>query len=195
MPGAAGVDGLDVRTYLVGGRELVAVDPGDPSEESLLALVEATTASGATVGAIALTTPDPDHAGGAESLRDGLGLLVHGAEGAGRSLPFSVEPLVDGAAVPSGDVRVVALAAPGPRPEHLVLWVPSSGSAIVGDLVGPAPTRSVRGPHDPIAWRRSLARLRALGPRRLLPAHGDPVEGAETVERAISAAEIRLPVD
>ncbi len=194
MPGAAGVDGLEVRTYVVGGRERVVVDPGDPSEESLLALVEATAADGATIGAIALTAPDPDHAGGAESLRDGLELLVHGADGAGRWLPFPVEPLADGAMVPSGDVRIVAVAAPGPRPEHLILWVPASASAIVGDLVGPPPSRSVRGPHDPVAWRRSLARLRALEPRRLLPAHGEPVEGA-AVERSISAAEIRLPVD
>lgn len=194
MPGAAGVDGLEVRTYLVGGRELIAVDPGDPSEESLLALVEATASSGATIGAVALTAPDPDHAGGAESLRDGLGVLVHGAEGAGRSLPFPVEGLPDAAVVPSGDVHVIAVPAPGPHPAHLVLWIPASDSAIVGDLVGPAPARTVRGPHDAVAWRRSLARLRALGPRRLLAAHGEPVEGAAAVERAIAAAEIRLPV-
>lgn len=195
VSGAAGVDGLEARAYLVGGRELVAIDPGDPSEESLLALVEATAANGSTVGSIALTSPDPDHAGGAEALRDGLGLLVHGAVGAGDPLPFPVEPLPDGAAVPAGDVRIVALAAPGPRPEHLVLWVPASGTALVGDLVGPPPARTVRGPHDPASWRRSLARLRSLAPRRLLPTHGAPVEGAAAVERAISAAEVRLPVD
>jgi glyoxylase-like metal-dependent hydrolase (beta-lactamase superfamily II)/8-oxo-dGTP pyrophosphatase MutT (NUDIX family) len=194
MPGAAGVDGLEVRTYLIGGRELVAVDPGDPSEESLLALVEATASSGATIGAVALTAPDPDHAGGAESLRDGLGVLVHGAQGAGRSLPFPVEWLPEAAVVPSGDVHVVAVPAPGPDPAHLVLWIPASATAIVGDLVGPAPARTVRGPHDPVAWRRSLDRLRALGPRRLLPAHGEPVEGSAAVERAIAAVEVRLPV-
>jgi glyoxylase-like metal-dependent hydrolase (beta-lactamase superfamily II)/8-oxo-dGTP pyrophosphatase MutT (NUDIX family) len=194
LPSGAGVDGLTILAYLVGGRDLIVVDPGDPSEESLLAIVEATAAEDATIGAVALTAGDVDHAGGSESLREGLGLVVHGAAGADRALPFPVETLADGVAVPGGDVRLVAVAAPGPGPDHLVLWAPASRSAFTGDLVGPPPARTIRGPHDPVAWRASLARLRSLAPRRLLPAHGEAVEGEAAVERAIAAAEVRLPV-
>lgn len=192
LPSGAGVDGLPVNAYLVGGRELVVIDPGDPSEEALLALVEAATAGGATIGTVALTSADPDHAGGAEHLREGLGVLVHGGFGADRPLPFEVAELADGARLPSVDVRVVAIAAPGPRPDHVAYWVPASRSAIVGDLLGGPPERSIPGPPDPAAWRRSLARLEALEPARLLPAHGPSIEGEAAVEGAIDAAARRM---
>jgi glyoxylase-like metal-dependent hydrolase (beta-lactamase superfamily II)/8-oxo-dGTP pyrophosphatase MutT (NUDIX family) len=188
----AGVDGLAVNAYLIGGRELVAIDPGDPSEEALLAIVETAAAQGATVGAVALTSADPDHAGGAEHLREGLGLLVHGGPGVGRPLPFEVGELSDGTRVPSGDLRVVALAAPGPRPDHVAYWVPASRSAIVGDLVGDEAPRSIPGPRDPDAWRRSLGRLATLEPARLLPAHGPAIEGAAAIAAAFEAAARRL---
>lgn len=188
QPGGAGVDGLSVNAYLVGGRELIAIDPGDPSEEALLAIVETAAAEGSTIGAVALTSADPDHAGGAEHLREGLGLVVHGGLGAGLPLPFEVGELADGARVPSGDVRAMALAAPGPRPDHVFYWVPGSRTAIVGDLVGDPPARSIQGPPDVAGWRRSLDRLAALGPARLLPAHGLPFEGEADVGAAIAAA-------
>jgi glyoxylase-like metal-dependent hydrolase (beta-lactamase superfamily II)/8-oxo-dGTP pyrophosphatase MutT (NUDIX family) len=184
----AGVDGLAVNSYLVGGRELVAVDPGDPSEEALLAIVEAAAGEGATIGAVALTSADPDHVGGAEHLLEGLGVPAHGGTGAGAPLPFETHELDDEARVPSGDVRLVALAAPGPRPDHVVYWVQASRSAIVGDLIGDGPARSVPAPPDVAAWRRSLARLAALEPQRVLPAHGEPIEGAGAVAEAIARA-------
>ena len=193
QPSGAGVDGLAVNAYLVGGRELVAVDPGDPSEEALLAIVETAAAEGATIGAVGLTSADPDHAGGAEHLHEGLGVVVHGGAGAGRPLPFDVVELVDGSRVPSGDLRVIASAAPGPRPDHVMYWVPASRSAIVGDLVGEPPARSIIGPPDPGAWRQSLAKLASLEPVRLLPAHGNAIEGRGAIEAAVEAAERRLP--
>jgi glyoxylase-like metal-dependent hydrolase (beta-lactamase superfamily II)/8-oxo-dGTP pyrophosphatase MutT (NUDIX family) len=190
--GGAGVDGLVVNGYLVGGRELIAVDPGDPSEEALLAIAETAAGQGATIGAVSLTSADPDHAGGAEHLREGLGVLVHGGGDVGRQLPFAVAELADGMRVPSGDLAVIAIAAPGPRPDHVVNWVPASRSAIAGDLVGDAPARSIQGPPDVAAWRASLGRLEALGPTRVLPAHGPTFEGEAAVAEAIAAAVRRL---
>jgi glyoxylase-like metal-dependent hydrolase (beta-lactamase superfamily II)/8-oxo-dGTP pyrophosphatase MutT (NUDIX family) len=196
QPSGAGVDGLEVNAYLVGGSEVVVVDAGDPSEEALLAIVEAATAADATAVAVALTSADPDHAGGAEHIREGLDVLVYGGRGrddsAGRWLPFPVEPLADGDRVPAGDVRVVVVAAPGPRPDHLAYWVPSSRTAIVGDLVGDLPDTMARWPPDPGSWRGSLARVRALEPARLLPAHGAPIEGVAAVSAALEEAEARL---
>jgi glyoxylase-like metal-dependent hydrolase (beta-lactamase superfamily II)/8-oxo-dGTP pyrophosphatase MutT (NUDIX family) len=192
QPGGAGVDGLVVQAYLVGGREMVAVDAGDPSEEALLAIVEAASSAGGTIGAVVLTSADPDHAGGSEHLREGLSVLVHGGVDAGRPLPFPVGELGDGSAVPAGDIRMVAVAAPGPRPDHVMYWLPGSRSAIVGDLVGPAAARTIPGPADVGAWRASLARLRSLEAARLLPAHGEVVEGTEAVQAAIAAAEAAI---
>ncbi len=191
QPGGAGVDGLLVHAYLVGGRELLAIDAGDPSEEALLAIAEAATGTGATIGAIAVTAGDPDHAGGCEHLREGLSVIVYGGVGAGHELPFEVVEVGDGGAVPSGDVRAVAIAAPGPRPDHTLYWLPASRTAIVGDLVGPPPSHSIPGPPDRPAWRRSLARLEDLAPERLLPAHGDPIEGRIEVGEAIAQARLQ----
>lgn len=188
----AGVDGLAVNAYLVGGRELVAIDPGDPSEEALLAVVETAAAAGATVGAVALTSADPDHAGGSEHLREGLGVLVHGGRGAGRPLPFEVVELDDEVRIPFGDLRVLALSTPGPRPDHVAYWVPASRSAVVGDLVGEPPARTIPAPVDADAWRRSLARLAALAPLRLLPAHGPAFEGPAAVAAGLTAADRAL---
>ncbi len=192
QPSGAGVDGLVVHAYLVGGRELVAIDAGDPSEEALLAIAEAATAIGGTIGTVALTAGDPDHAGGAEHLREGLSVSVHGGIGAGRDLPFPLVELSDGTPVPAGDIRVLAVAAPGPRDDHTVYWLATSRTAVVGDLVGPPASHSIPGPPDREAWRASLERLRWLAPERLLPAHGEPVEGADAVESAIAAAEAAL---
>jgi len=72
-------------------------------------------------------------------------------------------------------------------------WVPASRSAIVGDLVGEPPARSIIGPPDPGAWRQSLAKLASLEPVRLLPAHGNAIEGRGAIEAAVEAAERRLP--
>jgi glyoxylase-like metal-dependent hydrolase (beta-lactamase superfamily II)/8-oxo-dGTP pyrophosphatase MutT (NUDIX family) len=188
---AAGVDGLEVVGYLVGGRELVAIDPGDPSEEALLVIVEAAAASGATVGLIALTCADPDHGGGVEHMREGLSLRVVGGPGAGRPFPFELQEVSNGERLPAGDVRVVAIGTPGPRPDHLAFHVPAHRAVLVGDLLG-GPERAIPGPPDVEAWRRSLVRVDALDPLRLLPAHGDPVMGTEAVRRALDEAAGRL---
>jgi glyoxylase-like metal-dependent hydrolase (beta-lactamase superfamily II)/8-oxo-dGTP pyrophosphatase MutT (NUDIX family) len=184
LPSGAGVDGLDVNAYLVGGRSAIVVDPGDPSEEALVAIVEAATAAGAGIGGVALTSADPDHAGGCEHLLEELGVPVHGGAGSGRPLPCLVEELADGDAVPGGDVRLQAVPTPGPRPDHTAWWIPSSRTALVGDLLG-GPPRSLPAPPDRSAWRASVERIRDLDPVRLLPAHGEPVEGRAAVARAL----------
>jgi glyoxylase-like metal-dependent hydrolase (beta-lactamase superfamily II)/8-oxo-dGTP pyrophosphatase MutT (NUDIX family) len=183
---AAGVDGLAANAYIVGGRHVAVVDPGDPSEEALLALVEAVRAEGATIAGVALTSPSPEHSGGAEHLREGLGVLVHASGGAVAVLPIPVEPVSDGLPLRAGDVRLTALIMPGPHPAHVAYHVASSATLLCGDLLGP-PARSIPPPPDVPAWLGSVERARALRPRRLLPAHGGPVEGEAAVEAALDA--------
>ncbi|HTG40241.1 MAG TPA: MBL fold metallo-hydrolase, partial [Methylomirabilota bacterium] len=74
--GAGGVAGQTVNCYLVGRRELVVVDPGDPSDEAADAILAAAERRGGRVAAIAVTHVDPDHAAGAEPLALRLGLRV-----------------------------------------------------------------------------------------------------------------------
>jgi glyoxylase-like metal-dependent hydrolase (beta-lactamase superfamily II)/8-oxo-dGTP pyrophosphatase MutT (NUDIX family) len=187
LSGAGGVPGQTVNCYLVGRRELVAVDPGDPSDEAAEAILAAAERRGGRVAAIAVTHVDPDHAAGAEPLALRLGLRVIVGPGGGRALSSEVEEVVDGARIAAGDVELTVVATPGPRADHVVYRI-GAGSGhgvdvLVGDLAGGRGSRAILGPPDSAAWHRSRARLAASGPRRLFPGHGEPL-GAEALSSA-----------
>jgi glyoxylase-like metal-dependent hydrolase (beta-lactamase superfamily II) len=188
LGGAGGVPGQTVNCYLVGRREIVVVDPGDPSDEAAEAILAAVARRGGRVAGIAVTHVDPDHAAGAEPLALRLGLRVVVGKGGGRVLSSDVDEVGDGERFATGDVDLTALATPGPRADHVAYLVGSSRDVLAGDLVGGRASRSVLGPADGPAWRRSLDRLRDLGPQRLFPGHGEPL-GADALSAArLSAA-------
>jgi recombination protein RecT len=172
LPGAGGVEGQSVNAYLVGEREVVVVDPGDPSDAAAETLLEVARARGASIVGVVLTHADPDHTAGAEALAGRIDVPIHAGPGAGRDLPHDVVELTDGARVPIGDIDLRVLETPGHRADHIALT--TEEFVLAGDLVGPGPSRSVVGPPDVRAWHASLDRVAALGPRRLLPGHGDP---------------------
>jgi glyoxylase-like metal-dependent hydrolase (beta-lactamase superfamily II)/8-oxo-dGTP pyrophosphatase MutT (NUDIX family) len=188
LGGAGGVPGQTVNCYLVGRRELVVVDPGDPSDAAAEAILAAAARRGGRVAAIAVTHIDPDHAGGAEPLALRLGLRVNVGPGGGRVLSHDAEEVVDGQRIVAGDVELTVVATPGPRPDHVGYLIGADPSAagpdvIAGDLVGGRGSRAIPGPPDDEAWQWSLARLAAMAPRRVFPGHGEPLDSA-----ALSAA-------
>ena len=183
LPSAGGVEGQTVNAYLVGTRSLVVVDPGDPSDAAAERLLELARAREATIAGVVLTHADPDHAAGAEALAGRIGVPIFAGPGAGHDLPHDVVELADRSRMPVGDMELTVLATPGHRADHIALA--ADEFVLVGDLVGPGPSRSILGPPDVDAWRASLDRLAALGPVRLLPGHGDPPRDAAA---AISAA-------
>jgi ribonuclease/clavin/mitogillin len=128
--GAAG--GLPGRTGVVtlhGRRELVVVDPGDPSEEAIEAIVAAAARRSGTIRAIVLTAPDPDHAAGAEALAIPLEIPILVAPDAGWRLPYVTRELADGEALP-GDVDLrVRLGSPGSGRLALVVAAAADPSA------------------------------------------------------------------
>jgi len=88
--------------------------------------------------------------------------------------PVAWQPLVDGETVDAGGETLTVLHTPGHSPDHIALWHAPTGAAFVGDLV-------IQGGSVLIPWSRggnledylaSLARLIALRPRTLFPAHG-----------------------
>ncbi|MBI4277970.1 MAG: MBL fold metallo-hydrolase [Armatimonadetes bacterium] len=92
-----------------------------------------------------------------------------------------VHVLHDGAQITLGSRRLTALDTPGHARHHLAYFDEASGDVFTGDVTGVAVSgvRHVRVPttppeFDPGAWRASIARLRALGLRRLLPTHFGP---------------------
>ena len=172
LPEAGGVGGQPINAYVVGARDVVVVDPGDPSGAAIDAIVEVVKQGGGRIAAIALTSAAPDHAAGAEALAGGLDLPILAGPGAGRELAFAVTEVGDGQRLQAGDVLMTAFSMPGPRPEQLS-FATDDGTVLVGDLVGPGPARSIVAPPDMREWRASIERLASLGIRRVMPGHDD----------------------
>jgi len=180
--GAAGaVPGQTANAYLVGRREVVVVDPGDPSDATADAILGAVAADGARLVAIALTHADPDHAAGAEAFALRLDLPILAGQGAGHDLPYLVKELADGERIAAGGAELEVVATPGPRRDHVAFVVRTAGEGdradvIAGDLVGPRAAQAILRPPDMAAWQTSLARLRARHPTRIYPGHGEPLD-------------------
>jgi glyoxylase-like metal-dependent hydrolase (beta-lactamase superfamily II) len=97
-----------------------------------------------------------------------------------------VATLADGDRIRVGGRTLVALHTPGHAIHHVALHEPDTGDVFTGDVGGVrlGHTRYVRPPTPPPdvdldAWRASVARLRAAGPRRLLPTHFGAFDDAE----------------
>jgi hypothetical protein len=108
---SGGVPGRAGDTVLLGRRFVIVVDPGDPSEAAIDAVLASVDRLGGRVSAIVLSRPDPDHAAGAEALAIPLGVPILGAPGAGRHLPYDVVEVRDGEELPS-DVRLLVRLGP-----------------------------------------------------------------------------------
>ena len=180
MPAGGGVAGQPVNAYLVGREASVLVDPGDPTGEALDRAIEiaAARAPGGRIVAVALTHADADHAAGAEALAEQLGSPVLVGPGGGRHLPYETRELGDGEIIGQGDVGLLVVATPGPRPDHVAFVVGEGQVVIAGDLDGVRGARSILGPPDKAAWHRSAAALRSVAPAaRWLPGHGSVERG------------------
>ena len=164
MPAGGGVAGQPVCAYLVGHQRFVLVDPGDPTGPALDRAIELAAERGGAIEAVALTQVDPDHAGGAEAIAERLGVPIFTGPGGGRPLPHAVRELQDLASVPAGDVDLVAVHSPGPRPDHLVFLGDGGAFVLTGDLDGARGARSIFGPPDNAAWAASQDRLAGLAP-------------------------------
>ena len=123
MPAGGGVAGQPVCAYLVGRRQHVLVDPGDPLGPALDVARNLAASRGGSIVAIALTQVDPDHVGGAEGLAQVLQVPIFTGPGGGRPLPFDVHELADDEVLGLGDVALRAISAPGPSPAHVAFLV------------------------------------------------------------------------
>ena len=112
--GAVGaVPGRMGRASLHGHRDMVLVDPGDPSEEAVATISTVVNEHGGTIRAIVLTGTDPDHAAAAEAVAIPLGIPILVAPGAGRRLPYATREVADGERLPADVELRVALGPPG----------------------------------------------------------------------------------
>ena len=136
---------LGCASYLLGdGQRGLVVDPGIDVGPLLAAADE----EGVRIELVIETHVHADHVSGRALLAARTGAAVRVPAGGGHA-PGVGEPIRDGDAIELGALRVTALAAPGHRPEHLVLlvadlsrspapWLLLSGdSLLVGDVARP----------------------------------------------------------
>ena len=109
---------------MVGRRDLVVIDPGDPSEASIRAIEAVADRRGGRLRAVVLSATDPDHAAGAEALAIPHELPILVAPGAGRRLPYATREVTEGERLPSDVPTSVRLTAHG-----LVAWRGDARSA------------------------------------------------------------------
>jgi glyoxylase-like metal-dependent hydrolase (beta-lactamase superfamily II) len=173
VSGAGAVPGQSVNSYVVGRRDLIVVDPGDPSDAAADALLAVAGEGSAAITGIVLTSAAPDHAAGAEALAGRLGIPIFGGPGIARDLAFEVTELADGDRVPTGDVELVVITTPGPRPDAISLVAAEESAVFAGDLVGVPPSRSILPPPDAGEMAASRRRVAELAAELVLAAHGD----------------------
>jgi glyoxylase-like metal-dependent hydrolase (beta-lactamase superfamily II) len=180
--------GLGNNTYLlVGSRgSATLVDAGVGDALHVHEIARTLAACGARLRMVLVTHGHADHASGALALAAAFPETVFAkrawpVEDGPYRVPW--RPLADGDRLPIDDEDLLVVETPGHAPDHVALWHAASRTAFTGDLV-------VLGGSVMIHWSRggdlrqylaALARVRALGAARLMPAHGPVIVDAAAV--------------
>ncbi len=181
-PNPSLLTGPGTNTFLVADEiagEVVVIDPGPDIPEHLRHIAD-TIAERGRATAILVTHGHPDHADGAASLRELLGVPVYAWSREG--VPASDRPLADGAVISVGTRRLRALHTPGHRFDHLCFLLEDSRALFAGDLIAGVGTVVIAPPEgDLLDYLASLRRLQTLDLRLILPAHGPFLDDPEAV--------------
>ena len=125
-----------------------------------------------------------DHATGAVAIRDAhphVTFRKHLWPAQDTRFPVEWQQVVDGERIDVGGDTLVAVHTPGHSPDHLAFWHEASGTVFAGDLVmatGTVLIQATRG-GDMGDYLASIARIQALQPARLLPAHGPAIDNPD----------------
>ena len=125
--GAGGVPGRAGRTWVVGRRELVVVDPGDPSDEAAEAVLAVAAARGGSIRAVAVTAADPERAAGAEGMALRLGVPLIASSAAARLLAAEVTAVAVGEVIALGDRALEVIASPDGRADAVGYRIEQTG--------------------------------------------------------------------
>jgi glyoxylase-like metal-dependent hydrolase (beta-lactamase superfamily II)/8-oxo-dGTP pyrophosphatase MutT (NUDIX family) len=177
--------------WVIGARDLVLIDPGSPWPEEQAALdaeLDRWAAAGRRVREIWVTHHHWDHVSGVPHLAARLGVPVAAHATTIELLRGKVKfdrAIADGEVVRlagEGEIperRLRAVHTPGHTPGHHVYLEETTGFAIAGDMVAGIGTIVVDPSEgDMTDYLASLARMKALAPRVLLPAHGPVLTAA-----------------
>ena len=181
-PNPSLLTGPGTNTYLVADEaagEVVVIDPGPDTPEHLRRIADAVAVLG-RAKAILVTHGHPDHADGAASLREMLGVPVYAWSREG--VAATDHPLDDGEVITVGKRKVRALYTPGHRFDHLCFLLEDANALFAGDLIaGVGTVVIVPREGDLLDYLASLRRLQALPLRLILPAHGPFLDDPQAV--------------
>ncbi|HEX5156267.1 MAG TPA: MBL fold metallo-hydrolase [Ktedonobacterales bacterium] len=181
-PNPSLLTGPGTNTYLVADEatgEVVIIDPGPDMPEHLRRVADAVAVLGRAT-AILVTHGHPDHADGASSLRELLGVPIYAWSREG--VASTDRPLADGAVIPVGNRNLRALHTPGHRFDHLCFLLEDADALFAGDLIAGVGTVVIAPPEgDLLDYLASLRRLQSLHLLLILPAHGPFVDDPQAV--------------
>ncbi len=163
-------------TYLIPGDAPLLFDAGVGRPEHLDAIAAAAPAGPARV---VVSHAHPDHIAGAPAVAArwpaaGFAKYPWAEDDAG----IAWRAIEDGVRIASGEGELEAIHTPGHAPDHLVLWHAASRTLLGADLLQLGNTVAIPASKggDLAAYLRSLKRVHALNPARVLPAHGPVIE-------------------
>ena len=174
-------------TWLIPGRVPTLIDAGTGDARHLDGVREAL--AGAALDQVLVTHAHVDHASGAAALRDRFGVTrfrkVPWPDRASK-WPVDWQPIGDGDSIAAGDTELIAVQTPGHSPDHVCFWHTPSRTLFGGDLAikGASVWIPASDGGDLGAYLRTLERVLALDPVRVLPAHGPIIDNPAEVLRA-----------
>ena len=191
-PNPSPLTGPGTNTFLLGEAGIAVIDPGPDIASQQAAILQA---GDGRITHILITHAHLDHSAGAAALSAATGapVLAFGDADAGRSpliqsladtagggegrdTAFRPDQLLrDGDLIEGADWSLTAIHTPGHMGNHLsFMW---NDQLFCGDVILGWSSTLISPPDgDLLDYFRSLDRIEALCPARLLPAHGDPVE-------------------
>jgi glyoxylase-like metal-dependent hydrolase (beta-lactamase superfamily II)/ADP-ribose pyrophosphatase YjhB (NUDIX family) len=173
--------------YVVGGDEVVVIDPASPYEEEQQLLDNVIERRGCRIREIWLTHLHRDHVGGANHLRDrwNAKVVTHPITAADLAgvIPvdrtFADNERVELIGSPGWSLQVFHT--PGHARGHVCIFEAKYGSLITGDLMAGVGTIVIDPPEGHMAtYFDSLRRMQALHVSALFPSHGPVMANAKT---------------
>jgi endoribonuclease LACTB2 len=178
------------QSYALGERDVLLVEPATPYDDERrdwLAWASGLASKGRRLVGILLTHHHPDHAGGAMFFARELRLPLWAHAMTRDRVPDATvdRVLTEGDAVLlDGPIpeRWEVLHTPGHAPGHVCVFERSRGYLVAGDMVASEGTILVEPVDgDMTAYIAQLERLRALGAKTVLPAHGGPIDDPDAL--------------